>query len=1000
MPTRPFFPTPFLLALVLELLTPHESAAQVLPFHTFTTIHGLISNTINDLFQDSRGFLWIATFDGLSVYDGYTFTSYTSLDGLAHHLPWCVTESRHSPGTLLIGTNGGGVSRFRDGMFTTLRLGSDHEENEVSRIVEDNRGALWCLTNAGIVIAADGAPIKLQLHQPNAIMTLAQSTDSILWIGENNTLYRFSSSRVTLSRVTIPLRHHGVINNLSPESRGGMWVLGSDSSLLLYRDTSLVLRRHLRHGMPGSMLVDRQGIAWITLLHNGVLRIPTSHLPGGEFEHLTSDNGLPSNDITALLLDREENLWFGSHDKGVGKLSEKNILRFTLASTILGLAIDRRAHVWAATEREILECWNDAGGWRTATHTLVPSASTIRSMTLDREGRLWCVLSDNSIRAYDITAFRGGAPLQPMMTLRAGVHFPNVSPFLTFVDHRGLLWYTAEPTGVGVVRLGEKPKLERHFSYPADVPVGAVRAIYEDTRDNLWFGGFGDGLAMLPNAEWRNTAMHHLTTDNGLPDNGIRSIAEDDEGRLWIGTRYGGLAIYDGTRFQTLSARDGMLSNAVWSIAKGPDGRMWLGTSLGLMFVRSSDPHSMGWNAELTGTDTRMCATDTNGRIWVVGSQTLSLYEPTKDFVNTVPPPIYISHLTINGKATPVQQEMELSSDQNNVALQFLGVSFRHGLRYHYRLKGVDAGWSQPSSKRDVTYATLSPGTYAFEVLAINNAGISSAQPATLTFTIQPPIWRRWWFLAGAGLLLSVVFGGTVKYVSTQKLQRRVQELEKDRAIQLERERTRERIARDLHDDVASTLGSVVIYAESLKRQVQHERESAGLAERISTLSQEAQDALGDIVWSTSPTHDTLKDLLTRISDLTAEMCSPRGITYTLTIPSSESEHILQNDVRKSLLLIFKEAMNNIVRHSGATAIAVTAELPPDGLRITIADNGKGFTVEEQDATSRGHGLRNMRRRAADIGAQLTIHSTPGRGTSVSILFRLDDSNEKHWRSA
>ena len=150
-----------------------------------------------------------------------------------------------------------------------------------------------------------------------------------------------------------------------------------------------------------------------------------------------------------------------------------------------------------------------------------------------------------------------------------------------------------------------------------------------------------------------------------------------------------------------------------------------------------------------------------------------------------------------------------------------------------------------------------------------------------------------------------------------------------------------------------------------------------------------AQEALGDIVWSTSPTHDTLKDFLTRISDVTVEICSPRGITYTLTMPSTVPESVLQNDVRKNLLLIFKEAMNNIVKHSGATAIAVTGEIVSGGLRITIADNGKGFTVEEHDATSRGHGLRNMRKRAEEIGAHLTIHSAPGAGTSVAIFCRI-----------
>lgn len=964
----------------------------MLPFRNFTTENGLISNTINDLFQDSRGYLWIATFDGLSVYDGSSFKSYTSLHGLAHHLPWCVTESRRSPGTLFIGTNGGGVSQWKDGHFTTLRLGTGREENEVGDIVEDHRGSLWCLTTAGIIVVTDGVPTKLLLQPAHAHRPLAQSSDSILWVGENKTLYRFSPSRKMLSRVTVPLRGNAVINSIYADSQGGVWVSGNDSSLVLYRDTVLIFQKRISQGSPGAMLIDRQGMVWITISHKGVVRIPMSHLPRGEFEHLTTANGLPSDDITAVLTDREEHIWFGSYDKGIAELTERNLLRFThRMPTGAGLGLDSRDRVWTVTEKEVMECWNDVTGWHTAVHNVVPPGVTIRSMTLDHADRLWCTLSNNSIRSYRIefhTPTRAST-LEHWKTLRAGIHFPNVAPFLSFVDRDSQLWYTAEPSGAGVVNLRGMPKLKKQFVHPGDIPVEAIRAMYQDRRGNLWFGGFADGLAMLPNADWRNAKMQHLTSADGLPDNGVRSITEDASGNVWVGTRYGGLAIYDGKRFQTLSARHGLLSDALWSVARGSDGKMWLGTSFGLMYVDSKNIRRMGWNQELIGAEVRRCLVDRSGRVWSVGSGALTLYDAPKHAMNTVAPPVYLTQVTINGKGAPLQNELELSYDQNNVVLQFVGVSFKRGLRYQYRLRGVEEKWSASSSSREVSYAALSPGSYTFEVIAVNGDGVPSAEPARLSFMILPPIWQRWWFVGVVGLILIAAFGGIVRYVSTQKLQRRVQELEKEQAIQLERERTRERIARDLHDDVASTLGSVVIYTESLKRQVQPEGESAELAERISALSQEAQDAIGDIVWSTAPQHDTLDELLTRMKEVFSATCTARNINYRIEFQEDFPGIRLNDVVRKNLFLIFKESLNNVVKHANATFVTLRAEYRSGVFLLKLRDNGKGFDAVAN--SPRGHGLRNMHKRAEEIAAQISITSRSGEGTEVDVEFRIAD---------
>ena len=381
--------------------------------------------------------------------------------------------------------------------------------------------------------------------------------------------------------------------------------------------------------------------------------------------------------------------------------------------------------------------------------------------------------------------------------------------------------------------------------------------------------------------------------------------------------------------------------------------------------------------------------TDGHGRVWALLPDAINVYDYRQRMQNVVPPPVYISGLTVNGNPVNYRAALDLSYDQNNVVIGFVGISFKDekDVHYQYRLNGIDRDWSPPTLQRGITYAALAPGNYTFEVKAINADGIASSEPATLSFTIDAPFWQRRWFIVGIAVLLLALVGGTVRYVSVRKLQRLVRQLETEKAILAERERTRERIARDLHDDVASTLGSVVLYSESLKRQLEEKSEPGDLVRKISSLSLEAQETMDDIVWSTSPQHDTLKELLIRIRDLASATCTASGIQYAIQVPETIPAMHLPDEIRKSIFLIFKEALNNIFKHARATTVTIDAQMQDGLFRLTITDNGSGIAAG--GTHSRGHGLRNMAKRAAEIGAEFSITPGHGGGTVVSLSKRM-----------
>lgn len=971
---------------LFQIMFTLKAGSQILPFHNYTTKDGLLSNRILTITQDSRGYLWIGTADGVSVFDGVSFKNYTVADGLSGSYVTRMLESKMNPGTMWVATLDGGLSKFERNTFRRVVLDSP-SRRAVSLMEKD--GVLWCGTD-GPILQLHGDTIihfaRDELPQDEA--EIAEGDDGTVYILYKNALYLCRSGTSHPRLFDLRLQHGASFLGLSPGRDGEVWIGSTDGMVFCFRNSILRQQCFVGAGRTYPIVVDADDAMWMGAMY----RIPRNRLASGEFIHYTKENGLPEGNVYPLNVDRENNVWFGSWDNGVVKLSEKDIIRFPapLHDSKNAVIVDDAGRLWGLAWDGVHEFWKDSTqSWHTRRHVMRSASGSVLngSHGIFAYGHLWMTCNDGAVRGYQIQ--RRGSHEASSLTMRWLLPFQEEHDGKLIgmhADRSKRLWCVVGNSLV-VIDVRTSPRIIRRIASPLLPRNVFVNALWEDRRGNIWIGDYSLGLFLLPGDAGMRDTIVHFTQRDGIPSGGIRSIIEDNTGRIWVGTRYGGVAVFDDGSFTTISTQNGVLSNHVRSMARDSTGMMWLGTSLGPMFVEGRDMKHMGWNNELLGTQVNACGVHPAGFLWFATSTGLALYDHSRHRVNTYAPPAYITSFDVNGEALELASPLTLPHDRNTCVINFIGVSLRDpaSVRYRYRLVGVDSVWSAPTAQRSVTFAALRPGSYRFEVLAFNADGVQSVAPAVLSFTIHPPFYQRWWFIGGVAVVVLTAFAGVVRYVSTQRLQRKVQMLEKERAVQLERERTRERIARDLHDDVASTLGSVVIYTESLKRQLEQTGQSAELAERIGSLSQEAQEAIGDIVWSTSPTHDSLKELLTRIRDIGSEMCTARSMSYRITIPPEIPAVALQDEVRKNILLIFKEAMNNIVKHSHATSVEIAATLADGKLRLVIADNGRGMPEQPGDSTARGHGLRNMARRAEEIGAQLHIRSRPGEGTRVEI---------------
>jgi two-component sensor histidine kinase len=592
-------------------------------------------------------------------------------------------------------------------------------------------------------------------------------------------------------------------------------------------------------------------------------------------------------------------------------------------------------------------------------------------------------------------------------------------------------WWIA--TGRGLYRFAAAESVEQlagaHpkaiYTQRDGLPGDEVFAVFADSRQDIWIGTIGlgteDGLALWDRKTGR---VHAFSQADGLPKKPVpTAIAEDRAGDIWVGLYHGGVARYRRNRFTFFGERDGVYG-VPGSLFADSAGRLWIGTSRGLIRIddpAAEQPHLVvcGVAQGLSSSDVSGLSEDRWGRIYAATGRGIDRFEPqpgslgriqrytTADgvapgaldlafrdrqgnmwfstplglsqFVPAVdhpqsPPPVLVTGLSVGGVAQAVSDLGQstvsgLRLPQSPLRIDYVGLGFLPGetLRYQYMLEGADREWSVPTDQRTVIYARLAAGSYRFLVRAVTGNGISSPQPASVLFTVLPPVWRSWWFLLSCGAVAALLIYTLYRYRLAQLL-----------AVA----NVRARIATDLHDDIGASLSQIAILSE-----VAQESHNGTHLSEIAGISRELVDSMSDIVWAINPDHDRLSNLVYRMRRFATDLLGAQGIVLQFRASVADHDFRVSPGVRRQIYLIFKEAIHNIARHSGASRAEVELDRAGDDLILRLSDNGKGFDI---GAESDGHGLISIRKRAAALGARLQWHSVSGQGTKLSMTVRLE----------
>jgi signal transduction histidine kinase len=260
-------------------------------------------------------------------------------------------------------------------------------------------------------------------------------------------------------------------------------------------------------------------------------------------------------------------------------------------------------------------------------------------------------------------------------------------------------------------------------------------------------------------------------------------------------------------------------------------------------------------------------------------------------------------------------------------------------------------------------------------------------------FKILPPIWRSWWFVTIAALVIaSAVYAfARYRYLRMKAVLEAQEALRRSREERFaELERVRRRIATDLHDDIGSSLTQISILSEVVRQRTDGDdlQLSAPLS-MIAGASRELVDSMSDIVWAINPQKDHLNDLTQRMRRFASDVLTSRNIAFEFYEPDEENDVPLGANIRREVFLIFKESVNNLVRHSACGEVRIDFQIAGGALKLIVADDGKGFKTS---MNGEGHGLSSMRERAEGIGGQLEIISHVGKGTTITLELPLSGS--------
>jgi PAS domain S-box-containing protein len=820
--------------------------AQKPAFKSLTLKDGLSQNTVYAILQDSLGFLWVGTEDGLNKYDAYRFTVYRhdpdDIHSLSHNKIFAIYED--SNGTLWIGT-GGGLNRFDRQQERFVHYQHDPQNpnslsnNSVLSIYEDNTGFLWIGTNGGGVNQFDPQQntfVHYQHENPhslshNSVWSIYQDKSGILWMGtDGGGLNKFDrqTKKFThyLPNTQEPNSFSNSITSIYEDKTGTLWI-GTIQGLHKFdrQQESFVHYFHdpqnpdsLSHRAVWAIAEDNMGILWVATDGGGLNQFDRQTETFVHYQHDPQNPAsLSSNFVLSLYQDRAGTMWAGTGggglnqfnprlDKFVHYYNEPNNPNTLNNNNIFSIYEDRKGLLWVGTEGGGLNKFDFER--QKVTHYLSEpenpdslSHNDVQSIYEDSNGILWVGTYGGGLNQFNREQNR-------FVSYQHKPDDPNslANDYVMSIyqDKTGSLWIG---TREGLDKFLPQQNQFVHYRHdpqnPNSLSHNAISSIYEDKTGLLWIGTEGGGLNKFDRQRFTHY-QHEAQNPTSLSHNEISTIYEDGNGVLWIGTYGGGLNKFDRITetFSHYREKHGLANNTVYGILEDKQGNLWLSTNQGLSKFNPKTGKFRNYK-ELDGLqcnefNANAYHKNRRGELFFGGINGFNVFDPQQIKDNPYIPPIVLTDFKIFNQSLNISltQEISLSYQQSFFSFEFAALNFLQPEmnEYAYQLEGFDPDWNKIGTRRHAYYTNVPHGTYLFRVKGSNNDKVWNDQGTAIKITILPPPWKTWWAYT---LYVFITLAVIVIYVQAQqrKLQKQWQELEREQKMATQLKETEWRLA-------------------------------------------------------------------------------------------------------------------------------------------------------------------------------------------------------------
>ncbi len=971
-------------------------------------------NSIYTICRDHEGFIWFGTADGLCRYDGNGMKIFRNNPDDTNSLPGNFIRRLlvDSKGNIWIGTENG-ICCYNPAIDQNRRIHLPGEKNFTDvafPYCEMPDGKIFFGTTLNRFYEID--PNSFKTEQENFTNNIREAflntsiytiffCNPLLVFSVNNSIavYNTRNKEFNLWPVTDPAFKNAtdVItkgDSIYVSNYHGIIVMNVKDGKYRQVEKITIMDTIQKLTAINTLQFSPQGNLLIGVNDNGLIIADKFLQTARQYIHKDNDpNSLSFNTVRSLYYDPSGNLWIGTDGKGLNKCSvSKRFTLFNIANNgkeflsgdfVRCFADDDAGNLYIGTYGGGLNILNKA---RTKSEIFrndpldknsLPS-NNVLCMYSDSRGFLW-LGTDKGVLRFDKKKNRFEKVSGNETTINSLI---EVSPGKILAATNELSFYFNSDSGLTAKTFNDSTLLHAANFYrdKADNFYVAINRKYFDAKKTKFksekneFGNFycfaetQNCYADMDGTVWTatKTGLAHWTKEgkllknftdrDGLPDNYLYSILSDNKGNLWISSN-NGISKFNiqHSSFRNYDISDGLQANEFNSNAAyiSKDGEFLFG---GINGFNSFYPDSIIDNQVVPSTVITSCKVF--NKEWKGDSSVNNIHLITLPyFENTI---------------TFTLASLEFTQPEQNLI--------------SYRLLGLDTVWASLGTERVINFMGLSPGDYVLEVKSCNNDGVWNSVPKKLAIHIIPPVWKTTWFLSLAVFIFLFVVVLIVRYLARKKLKKQLEEI-KLRNL-LEKERTR--ISQDMHDEIGSGLSKISILSELAgnKNMLPSEREEQ--MNKITSTSRQLVDNIQEIIWSLNPRNDTLVGLLSYMHEYANEYFDSTSINLHFEYPVlAENETIhLKNTIRRNIFLAFKETLNNIVKHSGATNVNIVFSFEKSVFQITVSDNGKG--IAEADFNKNRNGLQNMKLRMKECEGDAEIKSEQGSGTTIKFRIKLE----------